>query len=277
MLFTDKFVYVHEPKTGGTFVTSALFQLYGLKWSRLVHLKNMLLGEVRATCPKYGTLRHNNNKHGGCNEIPAAERAKPVLATVRNPFDLYVSQYEFGWWKRGEFMRYYRAVPGFERDYAHFPDLSFAQYIRLANAAFTVAGDGHKDANETGSGASPASARVGLHTEQFVKFYFRSPRAALARIARDDDYVSSQAYRADMHDLRFIRTDNLNRGLYDFLSGMDYEHRDIEFILGLGKILPRGRGRSGEQKWERYYTPELKRDIRHKERFIFALFPEFDV
>lgn len=274
MLFTDKFVYVHEPKTGGTFVTSALFQLYGLKWTRLTHLKNMLLGEVRATC-KYGTLRHNNNKHGGCNEIPAAERAKPVLATVRNPFDLYVSQYEFGWWKRAEFMKYYRAVPGFDKEYGHFPNLSFAEYVRLSNAAFTNPCDGHRDAGDRSTRAP--FAQVGLHTEQFVKFYFRDPQAALARIARDDDYLSTRACRADMHDLRFIRTDNLNRGLYDFLSGMNYEHDDIEFILELGKILPRGKGRSGEQKWERYYTPELKDDIRRKERFLFALFPEFDV
>ena len=34
MIFTDRFVYVHEPKTGGTFVTSMLFRLYGLRWTR---------------------------------------------------------------------------------------------------------------------------------------------------------------------------------------------------------------------------------------------------
>jgi hypothetical protein len=59
---------------------------------------------------------------------------------------------------------------------------------------------------------------------------------------------------------------------------MNYDEEDIRFILDLGRILPKGRGRSVEQqKWESYYTPELKRRVREKERFIFELFPEFDV
>ena len=114
MIFTDRFVYVHEPKTGGTFVTSALFRLYGLKWTRWTHLRDAVFREARARHPKYGALVHDGNKHGLCRSIPAAHKAKPVLATVRNPFDLYVSQYEFGWWKRAEFLPFYRAVRGFE-------------------------------------------------------------------------------------------------------------------------------------------------------------------
>ncbi|HEV7904553.1 MAG TPA: hypothetical protein VGO96_11985 [Pyrinomonadaceae bacterium] len=266
MIFTDKFVYVHEPKTGGTFVTSVLFRLYGLKWNRFVHLQNMLRGEIRGT-GKYGTIIHNNNKHGGCREIPAAQREKPVLATVRNPYDLYVSQYEFGWWKRKEFLPYFRAAPSFEQFAARFPDrITFAEYVRLANAAF-------RDLAPNGDGAS-----VGFLSEQFLKFYFRNPQEARAKLA-DVDYARSQKYRADMFDLHFIRTDELNRGLYDFLLRMNYGHEDIAFILELGRILPQGRGRSdgGQKSWERYYTPELKREVRHQERFLFALFPEFDV
>jgi hypothetical protein len=266
MLFTDKFVYVHEPKTGGTFVTSVLFRLYGLNWTRLTHLRNIIRGEVRAVSEKYGTLVHNNNKHGGCNEIPTAQREKKILATIRNPYDIYVSQYEFGWWKRREFLRYYRAVPDFEKEFARFPDLSFAEYVRLANAAFTSLGNGKSDTDDS----------AGLHTEQFLKFYFRNPAEAFRRIGADD-YLAPQAYKADMYNLHFIRTDNLNRGLYDFLSQMSYGHDDIRFILETGKILPKGKGRSDVQKWERYYTPELKQTIRHKERFLFKLFPEFDV
>jgi hypothetical protein len=265
MIFTDKFVYVHEPKTGGTFVTSVLFRLYGLKWTRLTHLRNSLLGEVRRAS-KYGVLVHNSNKHGGCTQIPAAHREKTILATVRNPFDLYVSQYEFAWWKRRKFLPYYRAVPDFERTYAHFPDITFAEYVRLVNAAFPVFTDGH-----TASADSP-----GLHTEQFFKYYFRQPREAFAHLD-DEDYVAAQKYRTNMFKLHFIRTDRLNQGLYDFLLQTGYEHDDIKFILDAGKILPRGKGRSDAQKWERYYTPELKETVRRKERFLFRLFPEFDV
>jgi hypothetical protein len=46
MVITDKFVYIHKPKTGGTFVTSALLKLYDGKWSFLVHARLALLKAV---------------------------------------------------------------------------------------------------------------------------------------------------------------------------------------------------------------------------------------
>lgn len=266
MIFTDKFVYVHEPKTGGTFVTSMLFRLYGLRWTRWTHVRNAVLGEVRRSHLRYGSLIHNSNKHGGCNEIPRQQREKKILATVRNPFDLYVSQFEFGWWKRKEFFKYYEAVPNFSHDYPNFPDLDFAGYVRLSNATFRgfANGDVHDD------------SEPGLITEQFLKFYFRDPRAAYAKL-RSGAYAASGTHVTDMHDLHFIRTDDLNRGLFDFLARNDYAQADISFILGEEKILPRGKGRKLDQKWERYYTPELKMTVRRKEEFLFKLFPEFDV
>jgi hypothetical protein len=265
MIFTDKFVYVHEPKTGGTFVTSMLFRLYGLRWTRWKHVRNAILGEVSSRHPRYGSLVHNSNKHGGCSEIPQTQRGKKILATVRNPFDLYVSQYEFGWWKRSEFLKYYKAVPNFSRDYPNFPDLDFAGYVRLSNAAFRSLANGnvHDDG-------------PGLITEQFLKFCFRDPRAAYAKL-RAGAYAANGAHVSDMHDLHFIHTGDLNRGLFDFLLGNGYAHDDISFILGEQKILPQGKGRTAEQKWERYYTPELKETVRRKEEFLFKLFPEFDV
>lgn len=265
MIFTDKFVYVHEPKTGGTFVTSVLFRLYGLNWNRWTHLRNIVRGEVRRT-GKYGTLIHNSNKHGFCRNIPAAHQEKTILATIRNPYDLYVSQYEFGWWKRREFLPAYRSVPGFDKTYARFPDLDFDEYVRLVNEAFPV----------FAFGQHARADRPGLHTEQFFKYYFRHPEQSFSHVD-DEDYTDTQKCRAEMFDLHFIRTDRLNQGLYDFLLQSGYEHEDIRFILDAGKILPQGKGRSAEQRWERYYTPELKAMVRAKERFIFRLFPEFDV
>jgi hypothetical protein len=93
----------------------------------------------------------------------------------------------------------------------------------------------------------------------------------------NDEYIAAQNYRADIHDLHFVRTDNLNRGLYDFLIRMEYPEEDVRFILDLGKILPQGKGRTKGQKWEKYYTPELRQRVRRSDRLIFTMFPEFDV
>jgi hypothetical protein len=46
-------------------------------------------------------------------------------------------------------------------------------------------------------------------------------------------------------------------------------------VLLLGKDL--GKGRTKEQKWEKYYTPELKVKIRQNEGVLFQIFLEFGV
>jgi hypothetical protein len=264
MILTDRFVAVHEPKTGGTFVTSALFRLFGAKWNLRTRLASALGRHVTAR-GKYGTFVFTNDKHGGCNAVPAAFRDRPILASVRNPYDLYVSQYEFGWWKRRQFLPWYRRVPDFERRFPRFPNLSFAEYMELTDAAFhTLRNDRFDD--ERGPG---------LYTEQFVKFYFKSPEETYARI--DDAYIAAGAYRRDLHDLRFVRTDRLNLDLYDFLVGMGCEARDVEFILDLGRVLPQGKGRATGERWETYYTDDLKRSVRERDRLVFAIFPGFDV
>ncbi len=50
----------------------------------------------------------------------------------------------------------------------------------------------------------------------------------------------------------------------------------VDFILEMKKVLPLGKGRTKEQKWQKYYTSELKDEIRQKERVLFQMFPEFD-
>jgi hypothetical protein len=264
MILTDRFVAVHEPKTGGTFISSALFQLFGAKWNLRTRLANSLGRNVTAR-GKYGTFIFTNNKHGGCNEIPSAYRDRPILSSVRNPYDLYVSQYEFGWWKRRELLRYYRRVPDFERRFAGFPDLSFPEFMELTDAAFhTLRNDRFGDPRGPG-----------LYTEQFARFYFRSPAEAYAKL--DDDYIAAQVFRNDLHDLRFVRTDRLSHDLYEFLIGVGIEPHDAEPVLNLGKVLPQGKGRRADQRWESYYTDDLKRSVRQRDRLVFAIFPEFDV
>ena len=264
MILTDRFVAVHEPKTGGTFVSSALFRLYGARWNLRARLASACGRDVVAR-GKYGTFVFTHNKHGGCNEIPRGYRDRPVLASVRNPYDLYVSQYEFGWWQRREYLSYYRRVPEFERRFPRFPRLSFPEYMELTGAAFrTLRGRNGED-----------RADLGLYTEQFVKFYFKDPAAVYERI--DDGYIAAEAYRRDLHDLRFVRTDRLNLDLYELLVGLGFDPRDVEFIKGLGRILPQGKGRAADARWESYYTDELKRSVRERDRLVFAIFPAFDV
>jgi hypothetical protein len=258
MIITDRFVYVHAPKTGGTFVSAVLFDLHGVRWNWWTHALSSFRKEL-AYDTRYGRFIYHNNKHGTCGEIPASGRGRLVLATVRNPYDLYVSEYEFGWWKRRELRPYLEAVPEFSPLRGRFPDITFAEYVPLVNAAFRT---------------HPSAGDVGLLTQKFVNYYAKDPAGVIARL--DEAYVRSERFRDDLHPVRFLRTHRLNDDLATFLGEMGYSAEDVAHVRGRGKILPRGKGRRADQRWERYYTPELRRLVREKERLLFALFPEFE-
>jgi hypothetical protein len=262
MIATERFTYVHQPKTGGTFVSTALFRLHGVPWNLLIHGVSTFIPDL-VFRGKYGRFIFNNNKHGGCNEIPNRLHRDVTLATVRNPFDLLVSQYEFGWWKRRACRRYYTTVPDFARRFSRFPQLSFGEYVELSDLVFHAPQGGNTD-------ASP-----GPLTREFMHYYFRDKSQSIARF--NDEYIDSRAYEADMHPVRFLRQDRLNQDLHDFLAKAGYDQTDLAFIPGMGRVLPREGGRSPDQSWQRYYTPELKQRVRYRERLLFALFPQFDV
>ena len=264
MVITDKFVYIHKPKTGGTFVTDALIRLYGGKWNLIIHGKLALLKEVHFI-NGMGKLTINANKHGGCREIPEKYRAENIISTIRNPYDYYVSQYEFGWWKRKEWLKTYKKLGSFQERFSAFPNLSFNQFMELMPAAFNDTPDNNfKDENT-----------LGRYTIEFINDHFYNPQVVYERLS--EEYVISGTYKQDMFPVKFILTHQLNQQLYEYLLENDYPKDCIAFILKKEKVLPLGKGRRRDQKWESYYTPQLKELVRKKDWFLFKLFPEFDI
>jgi hypothetical protein len=264
------------PKTGGTFVTSALFRLHGgngqprqgflystgqrhplQQW--LVLWTQAALSRVRFG-RRYGPL-YKQGKHSPSSEIPPGHSHKPIVATLRNPYDWYVSQYHFRWWAEPRQLREFEAYAELQAEFPDYPNLSFGSFLKYYH--YGISGS--------------ASSRIGLgkYTRRFVKTFFSRASDAYSR-CMEPDYVASGRVRADMHGVHFLHMERLNRDLYDFLSQMGYDARDLEIVLRLGRILPGGRGRPAGNEWEKYYTPELRDFVRLKDRLIFELFPEFD-
>jgi hypothetical protein len=299
VLLADRFVYIHEPKTGGTFVSYALSQLHGglidVRPSRFVVEAIRLRlpaaafsfeRRARSASPtsagsKYGPL-YNWNDHGTCNEIPKAFRAGPIFATVRNPFQKYVSGYLFGWWKRSEYLPLYnRTIPDFAQRYSNFPELSFREYMELMHATWTVPGN---RGLYSGRG-------IGFQSERFIRFYFRVPWLRrgtthdISSIVRrlDSEYIESGQYVADLFDIRFLRTERLNQELSRTLLELGYEPADVEFVESLKHIVPVGgteigfTERATSHDWASFYTHDLTEVVRQKDRLLFLLFPDFDV
>ncbi|NQV05169.1 sulfotransferase family 2 domain-containing protein [bacterium] len=73
MLITEKFVFIHVPKTGGDFI-------------RRVCIRRL---------PEDWLVKTNIAKHGEDTDIPEEYRHLPRFALVRNPWDWHVSWYHY--------------------------------------------------------------------------------------------------------------------------------------------------------------------------------------
>ena len=252
MLITDRFIFIHFPKTGGTFITKVLEEYFNAHCH--LYRKIIINSLIPNTNETYG-------QHGGCNEIPKGWDINRVLVSVsRNPYDLYVSQYEFKWWKRQPKVD----VDKIKKSFPDFPNITFKQFLELKNTLFRsqILRD------------IKLKADIGVNTLQFIRFFFKNPYETIKKI--DQDYIQHEKYLNDMHEITFLRTESLNQDLYSFLLKQNYPEETLAPILFVPKINPVEGGRSKEKKWERYYTDELKEYVRSKEWLLFKLFEDYD-
>lgn len=74
MFISRKYIYLHLPKTGGQFIRAFLQNSGNMEWSH--------------PAPKF--WKH----HRGAIDIPPKYNNRPIIGSIRNPFDWYVSWYE---------------------------------------------------------------------------------------------------------------------------------------------------------------------------------------
>jgi Sulfotransferase family len=261
MLLTDKFVYVHLPKTGGTFVREVLTRIHTARGEKVIDYYSLrtqrpYLGTLRDWLkrPNKGFIRYYApNQHAGCAMIPPSHQGKPILSTVRNPYDHYVSEYEFKAWAVDHTLGNPDVI---RQTYPHYPDLSFSEFVYTFNK----------------------SHKLAPQTNRFIRMFYRNGSEITAQLNRElAQQPPASQFHERMYPIHFIARENLNQELYTYLLEMAYAESEIHFILEEQKIYPGGGGRSSEQAWEKYYTPELKAYVRQTEYFLFQLFPHYDL
>lgn len=234
MIITDHFVYIHYPKTGGTFVTETLMHLYG-------------------------TSAMDVCKHGSCREVPVEHGHKPLISTLRHPLSRLVSHYEFRYWQR-----YTRDDFGIwdasdiKVLYPSFPDLTFREYVELWNDHWIPAKTTHL--------AAQVSGRLGVETFDFARFFTRDPDAVMVSIAEDPDaYVQRDRLKEDMFPVRFLDMNNLNNELHSFLAELGWSSTALRFILDAPRLCPREPERKTTWEWQEYYDDSLLDTVTRRE------------
>ena len=261
MVITDKFVFVHQPKTGGTFVRQMIDMIAAAE------LADFPLGRLRRAglLPCRFGYRETADYHDTCRDIPAEHRYKKIVSAVRDPFDFYVSFYHYGWWAAHP-EDSYRDIEEVRRAFPNFPDLSFEQFLDLANGFFV-------DFDMIGDPERPH--RMGYYSTQFLQYFFIVPADAYRRI--DSAYLADRAWRAEMFPVEFLHTSTLNRDLHRFLSREGYPRRYIDGVLRKPPVRPQEHHTPRPSaSFKNYYTRETYDLIREKERILFAIFPHLD-
>jgi len=225
-----------------------------------IHNNRILRRILRLKPGYFDTLKHDLYI-----DVPESEKGKPILATVRNPYDRYVALFYYRWWATHPEEKF-NDISEVKRIYPHFPEVSFDEYVKFSNTLkkrLTVPGLDIED-------------EKGYLTQTFIKCYFSDPQKAYEKAG--PEYIESREYLRDMGKVDFIHTENINVELYEYLLKKGHKERKIRFILEMDRIRPVGEGKTRpDYNWKKHYTPKLRKYVREKEDLLFRLFPEYDV
>lgn len=259
---TKRFIFVHMPKTGGSFVSDVLRQLHGTtrlheefqRFPPLLLAKNWLLRRIYGAKLAYEEF----DKHGTCHAIPPRYAHLPIVSCMRNPFDWYVSNYKYGWWRTNP-----DDYPNLRQDPRWPHQIDFATYMELSHTSWLGAWNPGVRVNPT----------LGRLTVLFINYYCQDPAAVLG-LPRDTENLGD-IIRKNLFPIRFLHTEALNEELETFLLGEGYTAASLTFIRTKGKVSPRNQRRPDEQ-WPNFYTPTLIEAVRQRDRFLFEMFPFYD-
>ena len=109
----DKYLYIHVPKTGGTYVSNVFEKL-----ARNKNLKIEFFPE---------NYKHIGRKGIG-NLIGKNKKKYTIFSNIREPTSHYISRYNFGWWKRNTIKD-----QELSQIYKNFPDVTFQEFVKMIN------------------------------------------------------------------------------------------------------------------------------------------------
>lgn len=262
MIITERFVMLNFPRTGSSFARQVIKQAH---WHHPPSLQQRVAARLGAPPrmlkdvlmkpfhfnPEYNE-RASAVAHGAYHQIPEEHRGKAIVTVLREPLSRLISLYEFKAWVQDPrpSESQVRAM------HPHFPELTFEEWYRVGM------GPGYAAAAPTGM-----RAEVGPLTLQFIRMFSRDPmRTALAL---HDGLDLRREYRDHFPRIHYLRTERLTVDLPRFLISQGYSRASLRFVGHKQRENRTGRSQ------QRYFTPAMAAEIRHRERFFYQLFPDY--
>lgn len=284
-MVTDRFIFVHVPKTGGAFVRRTL-RIVATKerLGRLHWMANFdTIGAGRAILERARFLPFDRIRDAVSGRIDVIEfhdsvhrlrsfptnAHKPALTVIRHPLDHLVDMFEY----HMHDARYWKKMPeNVVRKYVpKAPSVEFPEFIRL-NDEYRLG----RLLQRLGVERNDMRMDAGYLTVLYVAHLFDDPVRALRSM--DPAWFKSGRHEAHMTNLAIVHTENLAVELRRVLGELGVDPRYLAF---LGGTRPRHRlnvsaHRAG-RNWRDYYDDDLLAAVSAKEWPLFTMFPEYDV
>jgi hypothetical protein len=246
IVVNNAFVYLHHPKTGGTFVTE-------------------MLRKIASDTEGFSIQEIPGLKHAGIKKIPEEYRKLPVVINVRNVFEHYVSRFTFRWWADPEYSKKIFNLEKVKKNFPSFPELTFPEFLRLFNQWSLRRSISNRKVKML------AMYNVGYNSWVLARLATNKPMEIFKEYENLDKDVLNELFLK----IRFLRTENLNTDLYGLLRDYGVKEEKISPILKAPPILPKkgGRGKK-ENTWDTYFTQDEIDLVKQKDRLYFGLFPD---
>jgi hypothetical protein len=256
MFITDRFVFLHIPKTAGTFVHKVLRELHCPSPTlRKLHSLQRVSG-IRLPFVTY--TYKEVTKHTIRRRIPeACDGSRIVVLAVRNPLDHYVSHFHFGWW-RNFANRWFDDLPQVEKKFGPPAKFDFATFV----AATTEFAHWKEKPVEGRDSLGPDSA-------EWLRYFCSQPSLALEQRTNSD--LLNEVKR-QMADVRVLHMENLNGDLQTFLASVGIPLERLQFLNNAQRVYPGKVTRSQNDAWQKHYTPQLRQTVMDSEWMLFELF-----
>ncbi|WP_179004926.1 hypothetical protein [Winogradskyella forsetii] len=265
MIITKDFVFIHMPKTGGTFVHGIFKKIIAkYKKNNALHwYANRLALKMNLAIPIYQKIdtikyyEHPNNpvvgQHAGVSFIPTKYRMLPVISVKRDPVKKFISAYYYRWWERFPTL----SITELELLFPHYPDITIEEYFKLAY-----------DIEMKKFFESDFREDIGVLSWQFIRMYSTDPLYVYNNITQQN---YSEFVKTYFVNVQFFEMNTLNSDFEAYIKTTSFSEYS-DFFETSERIYPPG---SNIKKRSEKISNELSETLMSREWLLYNFFPEY--
>lgn len=267
MIITRDFVFIHMPKTGGTFVHGVFKKIveryrkkHAIKWYiNRIGYKMHIMTPVYQKLSNVAYYEYPNSdvkgQHAGVSFISKEYQKLPIISVKRNPIKKFISAYYFRWWERFPILPLVQLTSIFPQ----YPEISIEEYFDLSYNHVMK----HFFKNDYRDD-------IGVLSWQFIRMYSKDPVFVYNNITETNYKEIIDTYFANV---QFFEMGHLSSEFERFIQTTSFAEFS-DYFKTEERIYPPG---SNLEKRSETISEALTDKIKAKEWILYKFFPEYNL